>query len=106
MATTSMDNVERKESRLLYDSANTIYGADADTSRISRYPSQITVEDVPAATTATVQVRINSDAKWLEVTVIDNAALDGWVIFENPPNFCRVIRTGTGDFIVYDQDGA
>ncbi len=93
---------------LYYDPANGINkSADPNTSKVIRKPTYISISGMLDAnlTTVTVQIRVHKDDIWHDFLDIDKTVPNALVVFsaKDSPNFCRVQRVGTDDFIVYAQ---
>jgi len=91
------------KTKLIYDPANTVFGDDVDTSIEFSDPRFISIEGMLAAglTSVTVQVKIHPDAVWHDYQNVNISNPNALVEFSTPPNYARVVRDGTDDFVVY-----
>jgi hypothetical protein len=87
---------------LIYDPANTIYGADSNTSRAANKPTMLQHETVPGSTSFDVQGRVDMNAAWLKIGSTVAASAPAAVI-AIPAGYLevRISRTGTGNFKVW-----
>ena len=92
-------------SRKIFDSSDPDFqDASANTGLTCVAPHAIQLDDIPSATTAVVQVKLNFTSDWVEKDTI--AADTPSVIIEFPVryNYVRVIRTaGTGTVVAHSQ---
>lgn len=95
---------QKNNSKLIYDSAGAVQGADANTSLESLAPDILFIEGLATGTTCAVQVRPDETAIWYELAVVDGAVdADAIVYIDRRFNFVRTVRAGADDFKVFTQ---
>ena len=105
MATTNVSDIARANARIIYDTAGSIFGADANTSLVTNTPSAIQLDTIGATTTVKIQSRLHSTAAWKDEA--SYTSTDGVVLLTFAPkrNYVRVFRSaGTGAVKAYAQD--
>ena len=103
--TTTATNLDPKSPvRVVYDTANSIIGADADHSPTIPAPRFIQFEALAVGTTLQLQQRIHVSASWVNVGTAYTST-DGAVVlsFAVVPNYARLVRTGAGAIVAYSQ---
>lgn len=105
MGAVNMNDQRNDGAYLLYDPANTVQGTDSNNSLVGNKINILTFENMDAGTVVTVYIRVHALSVWIPHTVVDNSNAEGFVDFgHNPPNFCKVERSGgSQDIIVYAQ---
>jgi hypothetical protein len=99
-----MTDVLKRHAAILYDSANSLVGADANTSNIMTAPEWLGVSGLAAGTTVSVQVRLHPNGDWHEFSNIDGATdVKALIDLEGRFNYVRTVRTGPADLIVVAQ---
>jgi len=89
---------------LIYDPANSIQGANANESKISRVPRIITVENMAAGTTISIQVAVDPTSTFQEIVNLDGATNpDQFHVFDPRWNFVKLVRTGAQDIKAFAQ---
>ncbi len=108
MATTDTQLEKNNPAYKIYDPVTGV-NADGDTniSLTIKNPSFLSFEGVLAAglTSIIVEIRLHEESAWITHTTVDINITSSFLEFTGPdsPNFARVVRDGTDDFIVYAQ---
>lgn len=91
--------------QICYDTAAIVplIGADANHSLVIAAPRIIQVDTLPAATTLQVQQKIHTLAEWQDTGAVLAASAAHTVVFDHPPNYVQLVRTGSGAVKAYAQ---